>query len=960
MMQIQGLAKIICAGMAFLLASSVSVYASTALERVDKIPENEKGTLYGVVVDGDLGEVIIGAAVRLSGTLTGAATDIDGRYIIRNIEPGTYEVQISYVGYTTLIYSDVEIVAGRRTELNAVLKTSALDLNAVTVSALREQNTDLSVIQDMRRSAQVISGISAQQIARSQDGSAAQVMQRIPGVTVVDGRFVMIRGLSERYNQVMLNNVAAPSTEVDKRTFSFDLISSSALDRMLIYKSGSADLPGDFAGGVIQLFTVEQTGDNFTSLQLGSGFRAGTTGRRFMQSEGSPTDVFGFDSGKRRLPGDFPDRNTLQGSPRNAELRRDAAHRLDNNFLPEESTALADLSFGLSFGRSWTTGAANSSQRRNWSNITKIDFSQSHQRFDRPFFRYLEWEDRNRPILQRFAFNDENWQKENRISLLSNFVLRIGSRNTYSFKNLFTQIGENETIIRSGQDFMQRPDDDLRNYLLGYRSRSIYTGQIEGRHQLSDSYRLNWTAGGSYLGESEPDLRRFRTFRNQSDPDQRFTMQMPPSSNLFDTGRYYGSLGEYSLNHGTSFEIKPESQFNFIRTGYQLDYRNRNFSSRYISYLYPGFFNPDVREELIRLPLDEIFSPENIRTVDGFVIEEGTRPIDSYNASSITAATFVSTELPLGSYTFTGGVRAEYSMQELRSRDDFQEILVENPEWSILPFLNISYELNAKTQIRSGYSRTVNRPEFRELAPFVFYDYKLDAGRAGNPNLTSATIDNLDLRLEYYPRLGELISVGVFYKYFNNPIENKTTVTTESPQFGYINADFARNYGLEFELRKSFSGMTNSQIIDRISVNTNASVIFSMVDLGESAVAQSRERALQGQSPYIVNAAVNYDDQQKGYQFTAVYNIVGPRIFSVGDVLFPTIYEMPRHSLDLTASFRLSTASTLKIGVSDLLNAPYEFLQDSNRNDKPDRGTDDVIFSYRRGQLVNASYSFTF
>ncbi|MCH8486728.1 MAG: outer membrane beta-barrel protein [Candidatus Cyclonatronum sp.] len=916
--------------------------------------QSQTGTLSGLVFDEDSSESIIGAAVRLEGTLLGAATDIDGRYIIRNIPAGTYTVIFSYVGYTDLRFTDVVIEPNGRHELNALLSASTLDLDAVTVSAARQRDSDVSVISDIRRSSQVLSGVSAQQIARSQDGNAAQVMQRVPGVTLVDSRFVMIRGLSERYNNVLINNTLAPSTEVDKRTFSFDLISSGSLDRMLISKSGSAELPGDFAGGVIKLFTVEQRDENFTSFSIGSGYRVGTTGRSYMQSRGSRTDFLGFDSGFRALPGDFPDSRSLQNSARNAQLRQDAALMLENNFLPESTTALADHSLGLAFGRNWQAGS------RRWSNITTLDYSTGYQCYDRSFFRYLEWENRNQPILQRFAFNDETFQKETRLSLMSNFNLRLNPSHSISFKNLFNQIGENETILRNGTDFIQRPDDELMNYLLGYRSRSIYTGQLEGNHRLSENQSLNWTLGLSYLGESEPDLRRFRTFRDINDADERFTMQMPPSSNLFDTGRYFGSLDEISVNQGVNYEYRPARGPEFIRGGYLIDYRSRDFSSRYISYLYPGFFNPNVREELIRLPLDEIFAPENIRTLDGFVIEEGTRPIDSYGAESLTLAGYLSTEFVLSRMQLSGGLRVEHNTQQLNSQDDFQDIRVKNPVLSLLPFLSASLTLTERTQLRAGYSRTVNRPEFRELAPFVFYDYKMDAGRAGNPNLKTAQIDNADLRYEFYPRVGELISVGVFFKYFNNPIENRTIVTTESPQFSYINADYAMSYGAEIEFRKSMLGLTNSAFIDRFSVNANASVIFSEVNLGETAVAQSQTRALQGQSPYIVNMALYYDDQQRGIQASAVYNIVGPRIFSVGDVLFPTIYEMPRNSLDLSASYRFGRGSQLKAGISDLLNAPYRFYQDSDRNDRPETGRDHEIFSYSRGQKISLSYSYRF
>lgn len=900
------------------------------------------GSISGGVIDAHNNEPIIGAYVLIKDLGIGGVTDIDGNYLIRNVPVGKHTVTVSYVGYNTLTLTDVEIAAGQRFELNLILERGNAQLDEVTVVAFRQASTVESVINEIRRVPQVAVGVSSQQMARSQDNTAAQVMRRVPGITVVENRFVMIRGLSERYNNVMINNVSAPSTEVDKRSFSFDLISSGSLDKMLIFKSGTPDLPGDFAGGVIKLYTVNDVERSFVKVNFGLGYRQGTTGKDYYQSEGSPTDFLGFDSGFRRLPSGFPSSNTLQNSPRNSQIRIDAAHSLANNFVPKQQTAWADQSMGISFG------SIRDIRGKQLSNISSIGYSTGYQTFNRQFKRYFEWTDESRDILERFSYQDLNYLKDNKINLMSNWKLQINPTNSIQFKNLFNQIGENETIIREGQDFIQRPGDELRNFLLGYRSRSIYTGQIEGIHNS-----LRWVAGGSYLNEDEPDLRRFRTFKPQSGEDT-YMMQMPPSSNLFDTGRYYGQLHEYSLNHGLDIAHRA------FKAGYVVDWRDRSFSSRYMSYLYPGFFNPDIRETLIRLPLDQIFSDENLKTTDGFVLEEGTRPIDSYTASTLTSAGYISAEIPLDRFTFIGGIRVEHNLMSMDSRDDFRSLSVRNPMLSVLPFLNTTYQASERTQLRFAYGRTVNRPEFRELAPFVFYDYKLDGGRVGNPGLLNATIDNVDLRLERYPRLGESISLGVFYKFFNNPIENKTIVTTETPFFGYMNADFATSYGVELEIRKSLQGMTPSPILDRFSVNVNASLIHTNVDLGGLAEAESQTRPLQGQSPYIVNASLFYEHARAGLSGNLAYNVVGPRIYSVGDVLYPTIYEMPRHSLDLTISQKLGKNVSAKFGITDILNAPYRFYQDSDRDMKIDLKRDHVISSYTRGQAINLSVSYDF
>lgn len=913
----------------------------------------QTGTIKGKVLDTRTGEELIGVNVVIEGTKIGASTELDGFFEIKGVPAGKVVLVASYIGYETQ-KQEVNVAANKITAANIKLKESSIMLEGATITVERVTNTESALVLETKEAKQVVSGISRQQMAKTQDKDAAQAMARVPGVTIVENRFVMIRGVSERYNSVMINNVVAPSTEVDKRTFSFDLISSSALDRMMIYKSGAPELPGDFAGGVIKIYTNNIVEKNFTEINFSTGFRNGTTFQPYFQSQGSGTDFLGFESGNTRgLPDGFPNTTDLKNSNRAAQLRQDAGRSLNNNFVATERMAIPDFSMGLTFGRKYNVG------KRELTGLTSINASQSFQSFQRDFFRYFEWEDRSIPVVQRFAFMDDSYQKENKISVMSNWALRLSPNSRIRFSNFFAQVGENETIIRNGEDFLQRPNDKLRNYLMGYRSRSIYTGQFEGIHDVSDKTELRWVVGGSYLGESEPDLRRFRTYRpKNAEETQGYIMQLPPSSNLFETGRYFGSLSEFSVNNGFDYTYQlGESLGNKqqLKAGYYVDYRARDFDSRYFSYLYPGFFSSQVGDSLSRLPLDQIFAPENIKTRDGFVLEEGTRPIDAYRASNFLTAGYVGVNYPMGLWNFSGGVRGEYNLQTMNSRDDFGRIDVSRPTFNILPFINTSYSFDERNLMRISYGRTLNRPEFRELAPFLFYDYKLEAGRVGNPDLQTALIDNLDIRYEFYPRPGETVTFGVFGKYFDRPIENRTIITTEQPQFTFINAAFAFNYGAELEFRKSFEGMGLGRIFDRFGMNLNASYIFSQVDLGEVAVAQQRTRPLQGQSPYIINAGVFYDDDVRKFNAAINYNVFGPRIFSVGDVLFPTIFELQRHSLDATVSKELANGMFLKIGIQDILNYPYRFFQDTDRSETASKN-DDPIFTFRRGQLVTVSF----
>ncbi len=917
----------------------------------------ERGSIHGEVQELSTKDFLPGVNVFIEGTTIGASTDINGHFEINNVPAGSHKLVCSFLGYVKQI-KDIEVTAGKTVTVNFVLEESSQRLGEVEIVSQRATATENAVMLEMKDAKQLISGVSRQQISRSQDSDAAKVMQRVPGITIVGNRFVMIRGVAERYNQVLINDVIAPSTEVDRRTFSFDLIQSDAIDRMIINKTASADTPGDFAGGVIKVYTINYVDEDFTNVNLGLGYRVGTTFQDFYMSNGSNTDFIALDNSFRPLPADFPITRVMKESPRNATLRQTAAHSLPNNWNPIRSTVLPNYSFGVSLGRKKTF--ENGSKLVSTNNLS---YSKKFQNIVRDFTRYDAWTDFSEPINLFFKFEDDMYEEETSISAMSNWSYIINSRHSIKFSNLFNQIAEERTTLRSGVNFF-RPDELRKDYLLGFRSRTIYSGQFEGKHEFSPVNNLRWVTGGSFLGENEPDLRRFRTYTENTGPGAEngiFTMILPPSSNLFDASRYYGKLKEFSVNNGLDYThtLAESSRGKMeLKGGTYVDYRKRDFNSRYFSFLYPGFSDPVIGEQLSQLPLDVIFSNENVTPADGFILEEGTRPIDSYASSNFLMSGYAMISAPIGLLNIIGGLRVENNQQKLDAQDDLGPIKIDNTVLSFLPSLNLSYSITERSLIRAAYSRTVNRPEFRELAPFLFYDYQLDAGRAGNPNLETATIDNFDLRYEIYPRLGEVVSLGAFYKRFDKPIENITNITTEQPQFTYANADYAENLGVEFEFRKSFKQVFNSPFLDRMSANVNASYIWSEVNLGAAAINQEQVRPLQGQSPYIINLGLSYLDNANKFSVSAYYNIFGDRIFSVGDVLFPTIFELPRNSLDITITKEINKMIAIKAGVRDLLNAQYRFVQDSNRDARIDTDVDDTVFAFRMGQLISLSATF--
>ena len=915
----------------------------------------QMGSISGTVTDAKTGETIIGANVVIEGTTVGAASDIDGNFLIENIKPGTYNLSISFITYKTHLVPSVVVESGKRTTIQIALVEDATELKEVVVTGTREINNDVSLINAIRENKLVVTGISAEQITKLPDRDAAQVMQRVSGVTITDNRFVLVRGVPERYNQVMINGIIGPSTEIDRRSFSFDLIPAGTIDQMLLYKSGSAELPGDFAGGVIRLVTKKPTSEPSINVGINVGYRHNTTFQDHLYSQGSSTDIFGFDDGFRDLPAAFPTTRSLKNSARTSTLRQRAGRSLTNNFDYSTKSTPVDLRANLSVSQPFRIGSVR------FNNLTVLAYSNSYQNFSADFRRYNSFE--NGLTTERFSYEDSYYSNDVRINAMHNWLIEINNRFKVEFKNLFVQLGEHETTIRKGTDFYQLSNSDRQNYAYHYLSRSILSSQLEGTHTLGENRgsTLNWIFGLNNVSRNEPDYRRFRTFRDKAyqGTEEPFIMQLPPAGNLFETGRFWSTLQDRGYSHALNFEKKFGDSDNkraaSIKAGYYGEYKTRAFNARYVNYLFPG--GSAEGEALRSLPLSRIFAPSNIKTKDGFVIEEGTTPQDSYEGTNAMAAGYISGSMPAGKFDISLGFRGEYNIQTLTSESNTgSDVEVENPVFAPLPMFNAAYNVSDRSLVRLAYSRTINRPEFRELAPFLYYQFEYEAGIFGNPDLKTAFIHNIDLRWEMYPNPGELFSIGAFYKDFANPIETYLQITTETPQLYFDNAETARSVGIDVEFRKSLASLVVAKFLRNTSLNVNASWINSEVNIGSNASNQIQKRPLQGQSPYVINTGLYYLDEARGLSANVAYNVFGPRIFSVGDKVFPSWWEMPRHSLDLQLAKTWNKFET-KLNFQNILNAAYRIYQDNN-NDNKVEDDEAVIQRYKVGTQVSVGLSY--
>ena len=917
----------------------------------------QTGVVRGTIKDAATDEDIIGATVRIDGTTLGASTDINGFFSISKVPVGKRKVIISYVSYKQ---KEIEVTAetDKVIEINTTLQEDKVILQEVKVVANRITGTEVSVISEIKASQMIVSGISSAQIGKTLDRNAAEVVKRVPGVTIFGNRFINIRGLNERYNTVMLNNVFTPSMETDVRSFSFDIIPSNQIDRILIFKSPAAELPGEFSGGVVKIFTKSIPDQNFLTIDLGGSYREGTTNKDFFEPQHGNNYWLGFNDGYSDLPKFFPaTKNEINsaGSERLAQI----GQSLKNNWTPLQSTAMPDLRLSLTGGFKIQKGGLKI------GNFSAINYSNAYTNFDmqRNDFEFSQIA-KNGEAGEVFNFSDKQYTHAVRLGVLHNWAFRLNDKNTIELKNLFNQMSNGQFVNRTGFDSGNKWN--IRSFDQVYRG--IYSGQLVGKHTLiKDKTTLDWVLGYNNSYRDQPDYKRFRYNIDGTTP----TLLVPQgSAQTFNLGRTNIQMIENSYTGGVNLiqkivvkkaAQKEDNKELELKMGVFYEMKNRQFDARNLGYVQASSANFNTGS----LPIEQIFAQGNINNTTGVKIDEQTNPNDSYTAKNNLMAYYVS-----GNYSLTKklnaiiGVRVENNSQKLDSYDLINNPLnYNNTKTNLLPSANITYNLSEKSLFRVAYGRTLNRPEFREIAPFSFYDFVNNRNITGNPKLQNAQVQNVDFRYEFYPTPSEIVSIAGFYKKFTNPIE-VVFASGSNPNLSFENAESAYSSGIELETRKSLENLTKSSFISKLSLTFNAAFIYSRVKLNSSIAAnQSNNRPLQGQSPYVINGGLGYSDSKKQLQINILYNVIGKRIYAVGNnygFQYPDWYEMPRNVIDVTFSKGIGKSLLLKGGVTDILNSRNLVLQDGNQDRNFDIDTDQIIQSYRSGRVYSLGLSYTF
>ena len=885
----------------------------------------QTGSVEGTAIDKKSKEALPGVTVTIEGTTIGAAADINGHFLISNVKPGKYKIKASYLSYNPVILDNITVLPEKTISVSITLSENTVALGGVTVTGVKKTNTDIAMINVTRMSPLVSIGISGQQILRSQDRDASEVIRRLPGTSIVDDRFIIVRGLSQRYNSVWLNNAATPSSEADVKAFSFDVIPASLIENMLIIKSPAPELPADFSGGFVKITTVNLPEKNSFFVSYGTALGEGTTFKNFQKYSGSSTNVLGFDNSKLSLPKDMPYNLNEYQQATNPEVQNkitELGRALPKNWAPVSGKANPDQRFSLGFNRRFKVGS------QSFGNISSVTYSNTNNHDLVTNNTYSIYDFKNDKSSYTDKFLDNQFTNSVKLGLVHNWTWYPVEGQKIEFRNLFNQIGMNRITDRNGREFYN-DGRYIHSTELRSLNRSVYSGQLAGEHSFKEgTTRIDWVAGYSISDKNEPDMKRYRYIRDSQDTTRYFLL-FSDNPDLSSQSRMWTKLNETLLSGAINYvrqfnfpEFKPE-----FRAGVYLEKKTREFSAR--NFGYSTASNSSTMAMTV-LPVEEIFTDNNINLTNGIKLEEITSLSDSYQASNKLVAGYVAAKLPFSSkISLYTGLRFEKNIQSLNSYRQGTSIPVNviRDTLNFFPSANLAFSINARNMVRAAYGLSVNRPEFRELAPFYFVDFDMNAGIYGNPSIKQAYIHNFDIRFEHYPSPNETCNIGLFYKHFNSPIE--TVIMGNNPtQYSFENVPSAYSYGIETDIRKSLGFIPGAE---NFSVILNATLIRSKVQFGKGDL--NRDRSLQGQSPYMVNAGVFYYNDDNGLMFTLLYNIIGKRIVAVGrpspnqweDI--PNIYEMPRNDLDLAISKKIGKNFEVKAGIKDILNQQVKFTQ---------------------------------
>jgi hypothetical protein len=900
----------------------------------------QNSSISGSVVDDSNGGVLPGVNIIIKELKLSTTTDSDGKFVFRNVATGSYEVEFSYIGYESKIISEVVTKNNEITYLNTTLVEIKNELKEVVITRTKAKAESIkSLLVAQKNSITVSDGISAESIKRTPDRTTSDVLKRVSGVSIQDNKFVIVRGLNDRYNTALINGAPLPSSEPDRKAFSFDIFPSNMLDNLVITKTASPDMPGEFVGGVIQINTKSVPDKNFQSITVGSGYNTITTFKNNKEYQGSSTDWLGFDNGARNIAPSIPSTaefKPLNGTPAAAAV----AKTFEYDWSINDSKFKPSTNFQYSLGHHFDFGekvfgvlfSVSHNITNNYNETTRKDWDNSDQKL---------------PSILQTNFNDKNYSQQVLTGSLANFTMKFNENHTIFFKNILSINSTDLVLDRSGKQDVLDPrltNSDVR----WFTSNMIYSSQLNGEHYFSKpKIKAIWSGFYSNIQRTIPNLRRnVYLISDPTDP----LLSAPRAIVGANTGSPdYGGSMFFSENAETiagakidisqKFDIGKELKNEFKFGGF-MQIRDRDFFARQLYYNQYQSAGVLYDRDLELLSGDLLWQKENMGTLpsgkNGFTLYEFTKKSDSYVAGSKLNAAYAMMDNRYKKFRLIWGVRVEDFVQTLNANTDNDGVIDLNTQKiDVLPSANLIFSINSKQNLRLSYSKTLNRPEFRELAPFLFYDFTDQFNKQGNPDLQRASVQNYDFRYEFYPSKGQLFTISYFMKKFEKPIEliqqalNKTV--------SYANANSAVANGIEMEFRVLLSSIIPSEsttVFDDLTLFSNISVIKSKADVkGMNGANTETSRPMQGQSPYVFNAGLQYMNKENGLTISANINRAGNRIAFASSELKPAIWEKGRTFLDMqVAKSFYKNKLELKLNVQNIFAQNLTFYQNNYKN----------------------------
>lgn len=947
----------------------------------------QTGTIRGTVYEEKTGESLVGVTIAVQGTTRGTMTDLDGKFSL-DLEPGTYNLQISYISFQTIIIEDLQVNSGEVTLINEVfLQESSLDLQEVVVSAQAIRTTETALMTIKKNSATIMDGISSARISLVGDATAVEAAKRVTGVSIEDGKYVYIRGLGDRYSKTTLNQMDIPGLDPDKNTIQMDIFPNSLIDNITVVKNFTADLPADFTGGLLNIETKDFPEEKIMNVSFSTAYNPRSHfNPDFLSYEGGKTDFLGFDDGTRALPSRARQSNipTPVSGASSEEVTR-FVQSFNPNLAATPQTSFMDMSASFSIGNQINLG--NKGTDSNTQPKLGYIFSLSYKN-DYTFYDDVTYSD-----YQRFINPDEYDLRYATIQKgqLGKHNVLVGAIGGVAYKTRFSKIRLTATHLQNGESaagkFLNDNDGAAvgqSGYIAGsdnleYNQRSLSNVFLNGDHVLENSdWEIDWRLSPTYSTSFDPDIRKTSfTYRSLD------TLFLAGAGG--NPSRIWRSLSELNASAKIDFTKK----YNFLNNEAQLKF-GANHTYKYRDYEILFF---DVQffggQSWSSSDPSQILIPENIypnRPNSIYYQSGNSNPNPNEYSSNINnTAFYISNEFNLtDNLKSIWGLRMENFVARHTGRD--QAGASGNPDGRILdndkvlesfdffPSVNLIYALSEDQNLRASYSRTIARPTFKELSfaqiidPItnrIFNGSLLPSG-SWDGNIQETRIDNFDLRWELFLERGQLISLSAFYKMFDAPLELvRLPEQQTSTEYQVRNVGDAELMGVELEFRKDLDFISSS--LEKFNVSGNLTWVWSSVEMSDSelrarttyaktgqTIESSREMA--GQSPYVINAGILYNNQDKGIDAGLFYNVKGPALTIVGSGLYPDVYEDPFHGLNASFQKKIgrNQGTTLSFKISNILNDNREEYFSSFRADNQPYSIENPGRTFSFG----ASYSF--